>query len=335
MGREFARRPVARAWAAERVAGVWTFAGDGSQIPPWRDASIPVALVQSALFENPHQPPAPYIKDIEAELLTPGDLTPGAAANKAAHSGQDLVYSAQMVNLRRFELEVRALVARMRHHAARRAEGLGSARVVAFYDGSLIVSFALTMPEVYRERYVAASRLLLSTSAGTRIPLVGYIDTSYARDVVAMLAGLDASGDLAVARGVHDALLWGGALRWGDRTPALYSARYDLEHLGYVSPGDDIAFVYFQAATDRPPARLEFPRWVVDDGQLDGVMEAIVAETIAGTGYPYPIETADAAAVITNSDRAQFYAQFQHFADRAGIGFTFSRKVLSKARRRV
>src|SRR5262249_15245782 len=53
-GRQFAHHEAARAWAQERLAGVTTFAVDGSQLPPWRDASIPVALVQVALFENPH-----------------------------------------------------------------------------------------------------------------------------------------------------------------------------------------------------------------------------------------------------------------------------------------
>ena len=47
------------------------------------------------------------------------------------------------------------------------------------------------------------------------------------------------------------------------------------------------------------------------------------------------IEAADAAAVITAADRAEFYALFQQFAEREGLPFTFSRKALSKTRRRV
>jgi hypothetical protein len=34
-------------------------------------------------------------------------------------------------------------------------------------------------------------------------------------------------------------------------------------------------------------------------------------------------------------DRAQFYATFQEWAEREGLPFTFSRKALSKSRRRV
>jgi hypothetical protein len=180
---------------------------------------------------------------------------------------------------------------------------------------------------------VRAARSLLGASRRYRVPLVGYIDTSYARDVVTMLRGLG-DGALPEPRGVHDALLWHGTLAWGDRTPAFISARDDLSRMGYGEQQAEVAFVYFQAATDRPPARLELPRWVLDDGLLDTVLTVVRAETIAGAGYPYAIETADAVAVISNLDRAQFYASFQQFAEREGLSLSFSRKALSKNRRR-
>ena len=152
-----------------------------------------------------------------------------------------------------------------------------------------------------------------------------------------MLAGLRAlTGDeLPPPCGIHDALLWGDALAWGDRTPAFLSAREDLTAMGYHGGGDAVAFVYLRAARDRPPARVEFPAWVLEDGQLDRVMDALRAEIIIGQGYPYSIEAADAVAVISAEDRARFYALFQQFAEREGLDFTFSRKALSKSRRRV
>ena len=114
--------------------------------------------------------------------------------------------------------------------------------------------------------------------------------------------------------------------------PRLHRHPYDET---WVVEEGNIAFVYFQAAHDRPPARLEFPRWIVDAGLLDDVMTVVRAETIAATGYPYAIEAADAVAVISAHDRAQFYAAFQQFADRENLAFSFSRKSLSKNRRRV
>ena len=335
-GQTFAHHEQARSWA-ECLRGVTTFAVDGSQLPPWRDASAPIALVQAGLFENPHQPPQPYIKDVTTILLTPDELADADFDTVDTRTGETLGYSQQIVNLRRFELEVETLVERMERHAAREQRGGGEkdALVVALYDGSLIVSFAKKMPPSFRNRYVTAARRLLESSERCRTPLIGYIDTSYARDVVTMLTRLDPRGELTETRGVHDALLWRGALAWGDRTPAFISARADLGSMGYGEQQGDVAFVYFQAASDRPPARLEFPRWMLASGQFDSVMDALRAETIAGNGYPYPLEAADAVAVISAADRAQFYALFQDFADRSGLAFGFSRKSLSKSRRRV
>lgn len=332
-GRSFAHHEEARTWA-ERLRGIRTLAVDGSQLPPWRDASMPVSLVQAGIFENPHDPPAPYLKDVVTELLSPEDLLTTDPDTADARTGEALTYSTQIVNLRRFELEVNTLVERLHAHAE--PDGGGSRlHTVAFYDGSLIVSFALKMAPQYRERYAAAARRLLAASKECRVPLVGYIDTSYARDVVTMLGALEPPGALPETRGVHDALLWQGSMAWGDRTPAFVSARDDLSRMDYGEQQGEVAFVYFQAALERPPARLEFPRWVLEAGLLDEVMDVVRAEAIAGTGYPYPIEAADAVAVISAADRAQFYALFQEFSEREGLSFTFSRKALSKNRRRV
>jgi hypothetical protein len=338
----FANHEEARAWA-ECLRGVTTVAVDGSQLLPWRDASLPVAIVQAGVYENPHEPPAPYLKDVVTVVLTPEELF---AADDTEDEGDETRMSVagqadRMVHLRRFELEVETLIARMRVHAERRASRRVEPEhpIVVFCDGSLIVSFARRMAPSYRERYLRAEHRLLAASEEYRAPLVGYIDTSLARDVVMMLRALPAVGEaLPAPRGVSDAVLWRGALGWGDRTPALLAARADLpgeEPQGAETTGQDVAFVYFQSALDRPPARVEFPRWVLDAGLLDQVMDAVRAETIVGNGYPYPIEAADAVAVITTEDRARFYRLFQEFAEREGLPFGFSRKALSKSRRRV
>src|SRR5262249_22448416 len=163
-------------------------------------------------------------------------------------------------------------------------------RVVAFCDGSLIVSFAVKMQPLYRDRYVQAARHLLAASESCRVPLIGYIDTSYARDIITMLGSLHQSDEASPGtRGIHDALLWQGRMAWGDRTPAFLSARDDLARMGYGDQQDAIAFVYLQTALDRPPARLEFPRWVLEHGQLEEVLEVVRAEAVAGNGYPYCI----------------------------------------------
>ena len=75
--------------------------------------------------------------------------------------------------------------------------------------------------------------------------------------------------------------------------------------------------------------------WMLEDGLVDRTLDIVRAECVVGIGYPYAIETADAVAVITGSDREQFYRTFQEFASRAGLSVYYSRKALSKRRRRT
>ncbi len=123
-------------------------------------------------------------------------------------------------------------------------------------------------------------------------------------------------------------------MKWGDRTPAMICMRNDILE-SYGPYRDQVAFCYLQTKAKRPPARLEFPRWMIDEGLVEPVMDVVRAEIIAeGSGYPYAIETADAVSVITMQDRSEFYAHFQEFLQRQGVDFTFSNKSMSKSRRR-
>jgi hypothetical protein len=332
-GREFENHEQARQWA-ECIESITTIAVDGSQLQPWRDASIPVALIQVGLFANPHAQGRPYTKDVRLEVLSPDEIMEESITeNKDPDS---YPYSEMQVTLRRYMLEVETLCNQMEQYGQKRREDDPSYSPIVFFDGSLVVSFALTMPSPYRERYIASAISLLQTSEQQRVPLIGYIDTSYARDMITMLRRLDTMERQPVLRetkNIHDALLWQGQLRWGDRTPAMICARGDILE-GYGPYRESVAFSYLQTTSTRPPARLEFPRWMLDDGILEPVLDVVRAEVIAGQGYPYAIESADAVAVITMQDRAEFYGLFQDFMERQGLKFTFSTKSVSKSRRR-
>lgn len=332
-GREFANHEQARQWA-ECIEGITTLAVDGSQLQPWRDASIPVALIQVGLFANPHAQGRHYAKDVRIEVLSPDEIMEESQAE--SKDPGNYPYSEMQVTLRRYMLEVETLCNQMEQYGQARRAGDPLHSPVVFFDGSLVVSFALTMPNPYRERYIASAISLLQTSEQQRVPLIGYIDTSYARDIITMLRRLDAMERQPVLREtkkIHDALLWQGHLHWGDRTPAMICARGDILE-GYGAYRESVAFCYLQTTSTRPPARLEFPRWILDDGILEPVLDVVRAEVIAGQGYPYAIEAADAVAVITMQDRAEFYGLFQEFIERQGLKFTFSTKAVSKSRRR-
>ncbi len=332
-GRDFENHEQARQWA-ECIEGITTVAVDGSQLLPWRDASIPVALIQVGYFANPHMQGRAYTKDVRMEVLSPDEIM--EQSRTESKDPDSYPYSELQVTLRRYMLEIDTLVGQMEHYARERRGSDAAYSPVVFFDGSLVVSFALTMPSPYRERYIESAVSLLKTSEQCRVPLIGYIDTSYARDMITMLLRLDSAQPqpmLRETKKIHDALLWQGHMRWGDRTPAMICARGDVLQ-GYGDYRESVAFCYLKTTATQPPARLEFPRWMLDDGLLDAVMDVVRAEVIAGNGYPYAIETADATAVISQQDRMEFYAHFQDFMKRQGVEFTFSRKAVSKSRRR-
>jgi len=308
----------ARAWAREVLAGVPTVAVDGSQITPSKEISVPVGAVQIGWFVNPHDGDQPYTKDLSFEVLAPDEL--------AGEDEEIVGFPDWRVNARRFVLECQRLVEIM--HAARDQ----AIKPVCFFDGSLVLSFVQHLLPDRQRLYVDAVMSLLAASEECRVPLVGYIDTSYANDLAAML---DALCGRRTRQRISDGALLRSRMGWGDRSVAYICAREDQVlpvdgHKYY----DQVCFVYLKTTADRPPARLDLPRWLLEAGELEHVLDVVRAECVVGNGYPYAVETADAVAVITIQDRERFYRVFQEFAEKEGLPLRFSRKAVSKMRRR-
>lgn len=323
----FEHHAAAREWAARILGQQVTVAVDGSQIMPLTDADLPVAAVQAVWFENHHTLDGRYERQIEFELLTPRDLqrSPGA---------RDDLQTEQLINLRRFELELRTLERRLEAIASSMAgEGVEERLAIGLIDSSLVISFAERLGDELRPRYTAALLALLRTAERTGIPVIGYVDGSRSRDLLNLLA--HAFG-LASNPGIDDAQILDPHLQWGERTPLMVCARGGsvrgkesiLESLESYRRG--IGFVYLKTSRSTPPARLEIPLWVEERGHLDRVIDLIRAEVIVGNGYPYAIQSADAAVAISGRDRDQFHAIVARFASQQGR----SAKRLSKSRRR-
>jgi hypothetical protein len=312
-GLEWQDHSAARAWAHARLAGRPTFAVDGSQIEPDKRFSVPVALVQVGAFENLHTAEAPsYRKDASVRVLGPNDLREDEVGPPK-----------RKVDLARFELEVATL--------ERYLSAPGPAERIAYLDGSLVVSFAeKRKQDAFSLRYVELVRGLLDAAEAARVPLVAYVDTSYAHDLVTMLASWKGIPDVG---GVSDGAMLMGRLDWGDRTPTAVCAREGILD-AYGEWARRIGFCYLQTSADAPPARLEYPLWLEEEGLLDTVLDVVRADAIAGGGYPYTIAAADATAVLSASDRDGFYRTVQEFLAARDVSLRFSKKALSKLRRR-
>ncbi len=325
--REWGTHRASREWALAVLYERPTIAVDGSQITPSKDFSVPVGAVQVGWFINEHRPAMPnrpaYVKDVEFELLSPRELE-----TEAEEEPSD--FPNWRVNQERFVRECHKLCELMAHYGDRDE----AQRPLCFFDGSFIISFAGQLRPGRAAPYLRAVTELLDCAEETRTPLVGFVDTSYSRDLVTLLNTLypEAALHHLSDAGLLSPLLTG----WGDRSPFFICARPDaLSRDGRAAFYKRVGFTYMRLVRDRPPARLELPRWLLDSGQLEPVLDRVRAECVVANGYPYAIETADAVAVIGHQDRERFYRILQEFLRREGVPLTVSRKLRSKRARRA
>jgi hypothetical protein len=208
----------------------------------------------------------------------------------------------------------------------------GTENCLVFFDGSLIATFAEAFDRASQMHYVGCLVRLLQASQTYKIPLVGYIDTSYARDLTTMLHHLAA---LPESQSIHDAQVLNFFMknRWGDRTPLYRCDRTGILK-DYGDQQDQITFTYLKTTHDGYPARLELPLWIYEAGRLEQIVNWVRGEVIIGGGYPYVIETADQTAVLQSTDRQVFYRILQDWAKQEELSLRLSRKMVSKSRRR-
>lgn len=299
-------------WVNKHLSGVTTFAVDGSQIFPSKDLSLPIALVQVGWFENPHRADAGYTKDIELDVMTPREL-------QATDASQPLE---RLVNIRRFQMETERLVSYIE-------QVTDPEHCLVFFDGSLVATFADAYEDEARKAYVKALLKLLRASEHHRVPLVGYVDTSYAHDLTTLLELFVGVEGVPT---VHDAQMLNRFMEWGDCTPIFQCDRTGILDQ-YKEQCDRITFTYLKT-NQGYPTRVEMPRWMHEAGITHRVLNWVRAETIVGGGYPYAIETADQTAVLQTNDRQVFFRILQDWASLEDLQLRWSRKMMSKLRRR-
>ncbi|MEZ5427166.1 MAG: DNA double-strand break repair nuclease NurA [Pyrinomonadaceae bacterium] len=329
-GEKWENHEQARRWAFSVLENRTTFAADASQILPGRDISLPVAAIQVGWFENPHDETQSYEKNARFKILSPKELL---------EDQEEPMNPETRVGQMRFHAEVE----RVSEFLAKKAgwQERGERMPLAFFDGTLMVSFSLPQTAL-QISFVQAMVNLVSYSRAMRVPVIGYVDRSFSRDLLNLLDAFDGR-ESSDGRTLYDATILSAetaALRkvlrnWGDRTIFCHSRRKGLE--AFIDSSTEkslVGFTYLQTTADSPPARVDIPSWIFEEGLLEEVLQVIRAECVIGLGYPYPLETADATAVITSRDREIFLGALQEFASREKLNFSVSRKSASKGRRR-
>ena len=320
----------ARSWANEILANRTTFAADGSQLFSEREVSLPVGAIQIGWFENPHDATQRYEKSAFFEILSPEVLL---------QEQEEPVVPETRVGERRFHAEVEKASEFLEKKKGWQTRG--ERMPLAFFDGTLLVSFSLPQTDL-QETFIKRMVALVKLSRETEVPIIGYVDRSYARDLMNLLdtlAGVPASNKQTL----YDANILHASsadfsqtlTNWGDRTCFCFSKRKGLSQFLDAETGASlVGFTYLQTTGEGAPARLDVPAWIYEKGFLDEVLDVVRAECVIGLGYPYALETADQTAVITMRDREIFLRALQDFAMREKLNFNVSRKAASKGRRR-
>lgn len=319
----------ARLWALETLKNRTTFAADGSQIQFEREINLPIAAIQVGAFENPHSATESYKKHAQVSIVTPQDIT------DFADEFEEPVRTPTIIALRRFQAEAGAVKEFLIAKAGWQTRG--ERMPLAFFDGTFLISFSKPNSSVQRQ-YINSAREIVMLSKETRVPLVGYIAQSEARDLIGLLDKINTNLLHLPSKTLSDAAILSRETlqNWGDRTAFFYCSRKGLsEHFIDIDTQQPlVGLVYLQTTADALPARLDVPTWIYENNLLDEVVDTIRAECVVGLGYPYALETADATAVITMRDRETFLRALQDFAARENLNFLVSNKKTSKARRR-
>jgi hypothetical protein len=309
----------ARRWATDVLKNRTTFAADGSQIVLEREISFRVGGVQIGWFENPHDPAKGYEKNARFTIIAPQEFSADGGALRADSFVGERRFAAEIEKVKEFLDKKQGWQER------------NEPAPVAFYDGTLLLSVT-----EFQRSITAQLVELARLSRDRRVPVVGYVDRSYACDLMTMLDSFEGEKSELLKSLDDVSILHAGTLKnWGDRTPFCYSRRHGLD--AFIDPRTDeslVGFVYLQTTSDNPPARIDVPAWIYEDGLLDEVINAVRAECVIGLGYPYPLETADQTAVITVRDREIFLQALQGFAKENNLNLRVSRKAASKGRRR-
>ncbi len=327
--KSWANHEEARGWANSILQNRTTFAADGSQLYAEKETSLPVAAIQIGWFENPHNAEQSYEKNAKFFVLSPEKLL----------SQDEPVIPETKVGQYRFEAEVDKVEEFLQKKSGWQERG--ERMPLAFYDGTLLLS----TPHPQTSLQVSFTNKLVELvrfSISTKVPLVGYVDRSYARDLLTLLDNFDNTA-LSNVRTLYDATILHAATSnfaqvlkfWGDRTCFCYSKRRGLSaFIDNETNKSIVGFTYLQTTSDTAPARLDIPSWVYEAGLLNEVLDVVRAECVIGLGYPYALETADQTAVITMRDREVFLGALQDFANREKLNFSVARKAASKGRRR-
>ncbi len=209
---------------------------------------------------------------------------------------------------------------------------------LALQDGTLIRWTLAGLEPFLRDHFLGDYLSYLETMRAMLCPVASYLSRPRSREVVGLAKLLLVKGDFArwpaqypqraddPLRGIVDTLLW-AELRDGQRSCRWGSmSRVNVDFYG----PHRIEFFYLRVGQEI--ARVEFPTWVAEAGQLDLLHAAVYDQCRRGMGYPNVLARAHEQAVIHGSERRQLNALIERLFIQQDLPVFRSAKSTSKLR---
>lgn len=326
---------------------------DGSQIPLLRDEMVPCFVINTGTAIISYG--TGILPDFQTE---PQVFYKEEDIYHATTSGTRGLVTSQQIDAIRMDSEAKALSKAIQKAKQVRKGNQGDFQntmednkdsfegyppIVAFLDGTLIQwqLERIFVPKL-RKKLIQSFLRSLETAKTEEVPILGYISSTKARDLCNTLALANCPGDLNTksdlckncgqkvecqALGlVTDAMLFSRLLRVGERS-SVFKSRASI--LTQYTPSNHIFFFYLR--TESEVARIEVPKWVVDDESLLELVHSTTLQQVEkGLGYPIILSESHNQAVVTSRDRMFFIEHLREAFGKSHLSITESDKRKSK-----
>lgn len=291
LGDAFETQIEMKNWAAEVLSGKVVIAVDGSQILTTGEFNIPLGFVQAGAFWTEYTPEKGlYGKDFRSALLIGSTATEEREQSEPLHE--------MGVDIKRLAKEIDLALDTIEKFMKK------GAKAYLLLDGSIVYRFLNQASDEVKKAMCGNLVRLLHVCEEKSIPVAGYVDHSFAKDVTATLEKLLRKSydikvsDIAV---VGPSIGKGG---FGART-SVFRLKHDFASRYYGEYANDICFFY-QKLHSGPPVRIEFPKWICNAEAVQDLARVIAAQAIIGDGYPYVLLRAHETAFLESANRDRF-----------------------------
>ncbi len=202
--------------------------------------------------------------------------------------------------------------------------------ILAMTDGSLIYWFLEQIPAKARDEILLPVLESWEQMRKARVPVMGYISASRSGEALNFLRLQACPFDTpdCISNCEHqrnetpcntfaplrDVTLWATTLQPGERGPLWKSSADILSCYGEHA----VYFCYVHVGAEI--ARVEFPKWVVEDRELlDTALSLMLAQVQKGFGYPVALAEAHNQAVVRGGDRTRFFTLLEQQMIRSGL----------------